>query len=170
MRKIEWILGSLLLLLVSGCWPFQEEPRGRLAMPFGLKDPYEKTLYFQDLKGKFVILHFWASWCPPCLGELPEWIELARKFQKTSLVWVAVSLDKNWNDVRKIFPKQELPPHVIFLLDSSHSVSDLYGAYQFPETFLIDSDRKIKMKWVGSQPWNGKESIEFFKKLVEKES
>lgn len=129
----------------------------RDAPAFELKDSKGNVHRLSDFKGSFVILHFWASWCPPCLPEIPQWLELAASFQGRPVHWVAISLDSAWSDVLKVLGDEKLPSQAVSLLDETVKVPDAYGTYQFPETYLISPDQKILHKWVGPQEWNRSE-------------
>jgi thiol-disulfide isomerase/thioredoxin len=125
----------------------------RVAPNFELPDLQGKFHRLDEYRGQMILLHFWASWCAPCLDEIPQWVELAQTFAKKPLKLVAISLDQSWEDAQKVLPSQKLPENVISLLDLSAKTPDLYGTYQFPETYLIGPDQKIKAKWVGPQDW-----------------
>jgi peroxiredoxin len=118
----------------------------------------------EELKGKTIVLHFWASWCPPCLDEIGEWTQLAEKFRGQPVALVAVSLDTKWEDALKILPEAKLPAGVLSLLDPEQKISDRFGSYQFPETYLLARDGTVAHKWVGPQDWSG----EAARKLIER--
>ena len=129
----------------------------RSAPDFVLEDSAGKKHALSDLKGTLILLHFWASWCHPCLDEVPQWLELAKVYQGRPLKLLAVSLDTSWSDALKILPDRMAASNLLSLLDPSAQVSDQYGTYGFPETYLISPDLKILVKWVGPQDWAGKE-------------
>ena len=78
----------------------------RTAPSFELPDNSRTVHKLEDLKGQPVVLHFWASWCPPCLEEISKWVEVASTYQGRPIHWVAVSLDKNWTDALKVWTPQ----------------------------------------------------------------
>ncbi len=129
----------------------------RSAPPFELSTSDGKKVQFSSFRGKVVVLHFWASWCPPCLDEIGRWVELAASMKGKPIQWIAVSLDTNWSDALKILPSEKLSENITSLLDTETQVSDQYGSFQFPETYLISSDQKIITKWIGSQNWESSE-------------
>jgi peroxiredoxin len=133
----------------------------KIAPDFELPDAQNKMHKLDEWSGNLVILHFWATWCPPCLEEIPQWVELDTYFKGKKIKMVAVSLDQSWEDAHKVLPSQKLPPNIISLLDSKNQVPEAYGSFQYPETYLIGPDRKILMKWVGPQDW-GSEPIRKF--------
>lgn len=122
------------------------------APPFELFNAEGKKYSLQDLRGTVTVLHFWASWCPPCLEEIPQWVQLGSVFKDRGVKLVAISLDRNWEDLHKILPQRSYP-EVISLLDPLTRVSDAFGSYQFPETYLLNKDLQILSKWVGPQNW-----------------
>jgi peroxiredoxin len=127
----------------------------KAAPRFELKDASGKTHRLTDFKGKAIVLHFWASWCPPCLEELTDWLKFASQFdsEKSKVQFLAISLDESWNDAHKILPESGVPAGVISLLDLSKEVPEKYGSYQYPETYLLGPDLTIITKWVGPQTW-----------------
>jgi thiol-disulfide isomerase/thioredoxin len=160
------VAAAIFLAAVAGYWATRGEkpdasPGGgasgasasRPAPEFSLKDPDGKEHSLQSLRGSVVVLHFWAAWCPPCLEEIPPIIELARAYEDKPLKVVAVSLDEKWEDALKVLPAKGLPRNLVSLLDTTTKLPDRYGTYQYPETYLLDSDLRIVSKWVGAQPW-----------------
>lgn len=138
----------------------------RVAPEFVLKDAQGKSHRLSDLRGKIVLLHFWASWCPPCLGEIPVWLELAQEFEGKPLSLVAISLDESWEAAHKVLPAEKVPEGVTALLDTKLEVSDRYGSYAFPETYLINERGEIVTKWVGPQDWKSPEFLKLMNSLL----
>lgn len=129
----------------------------RSAPQWTLKDSAGRSHQLQDLRGKAVVIHFWASWCPPCLDEIPNWIEFARRFKNDlkneSVAFVAISLDSNWKDALKVLADAQVPTNMISVLDESSKIPEDYGTFQFPETYLLNTQHEIVTKWVGPQNW-----------------
>ena len=122
---------------------------------FELKDFKGNWIKLADLRGNVVVLHFWASWCPPCIEELPQWVETAKDFKGKPVKFVAVSLDKSWDEAHKIFADVNIPENLYSLIDIEKKVPDQYGSFGFPESYLLDKDLGIIQKWVGPQNWAG---------------
>jgi len=127
--------------------------RSRRAPEFSLQDSKGNEHRLEDLKGNAVLIHFWASWCPPCLEEIPNWVELAQDFRSKPLKLVAINLDPSWDEAHRVLPSRGLPPNLISVIDLGQKVADEFGSYSFPETYLLNSDLEIVTKWVGPQDW-----------------
>jgi thiol-disulfide isomerase/thioredoxin len=119
-----------------------------------LKDHLNHDHTLQEMRGKLVIVHFWASWCPPCLKEIPDLIEFAEAWQDKPIEILAVSLDENWENAEKIVTSSKLPKNFVSTIDLTGKVPEAYGTYQYPETYLLDGEGKIIVKWIGGQPWS----------------
>jgi peroxiredoxin len=177
MRSVGF--AAALLLLVAGAYYAKMNSLGGGKSPqlssqpqpapdFSLKDGSGKTRSLSELKGNLVILHFWATWCPPCTEELPQWLAAAKKADGKPVKWLAISLDKTWDLAHKLLPDSKLSPNVISVLDAELKVPDLYGSYQFPESYLISPDGKILYKWIGPQAWDSAEFTKTLDELVSK--
>jgi cytochrome c biogenesis protein CcmG/thiol:disulfide interchange protein DsbE len=145
-------------------------PQLRPAPAFELKDHSGALHTLAEARGKLVLVHFWAAWCPPCLSEIPDLVELAQKLDENRGKFrvFAISLDEKWEDAEKVLQSAKLPSDMISLLDGGAKIPDLYGTYQYPETYLIDPDGKILAKWVGAQPWSSSQTIELLKGEIAK--
>ncbi len=109
-------------------------------------------------KGKAFVLNFWASWCPPCLDELPSLIEFAKIAKKEmKLDVIAVSMDDEWSDVESLFKKLKLgsikDSPIQIVKDDQIMSTKGYGTTKFPETFFINKEFKIQRRFIGSQNW-----------------
>jgi len=142
--------------------PSVPKDSARPAPPFVLKDHSGKAHAVADFRGKLVLLHFWAAWCPPCLSEIPNLLTFAQKVAPEGKIEVVtISEDGNWPDAEKVLSSAHLPADMISLLDQDSKISDAYGTYQFPESYLIGRDGRILMKWIGAQPWNNPKAAQF---------
>jgi thiol-disulfide isomerase/thioredoxin len=122
-----------------------------------------------ELKGSYVILHFWAKWCEPCAEEIPHLVEFAKqaKFSKPLKV-LAVSLDPTLEESKEILPERgaRLPSGFLLALDRDHHVAESLGSYQYPETYLISPEGEVLEKWIGAQKWQKPEVLEYFRKKL----
>ncbi len=102
-------------------------------------------LSLADLKGSYVLLDFWATWCGPCIGEVPHLLEVHKEFgQRKNFVMISVSLDQSESDLRKFINARAMTWHHVFgERNGVQSAADAYGVVGIPALFLIGPDGKI---------------------------
>lgn len=101
-----------------------------------------------ELRGSTVVLHFWATWCPPCRDELPSLLEFA---SHGSVRVLAVSVDPEWAAPRSFVDAGALR-HVY--LASADEVSDAFGVYDLPQTLVIDATGTMRLRFRGARDWS----------------
>jgi peroxiredoxin len=107
-----------------------------------LKDLSGKSVKLSDFKGKVVILDFWATWCPPCRAEIPNFVALQTQYKDKGLVIVGISLDQGGPEVVSSFVKTQKINYPIVMGDEG--VATAYGNIQaIPTTFVIDTNGNI---------------------------
>lgn len=104
-------------------------------------------------RGKTVLLNFWASWCQPCIDELPSLIELHH--QMPQLIILAVSTDEDAAAYRQFLVDNHVD--LVAIRDGQQASSNLYGTHAFPESYLIDKNGVVRRKFIGAQDWNSTE-------------
>jgi thiol-disulfide isomerase/thioredoxin len=104
-----------------------------------------------QFKGKWILLHFWATWCPPCRAEMPKLDRLSQQL-KSKLVVVTMSEDENINDVTKFFNRQK--PAFEVLLDNKQELAKRLGLQRYPESFLVSPAGKIIWRFSGPREWD----------------
>lgn len=136
------------------------------APDFNLVTLDNKKLSLKDFKGKYIFLNFWATWCGPCIDEMPSMEKLYQKFKsKKNFIMLAVSIDKGSAEVVKRFVTENKLTFTI-LLDKNSEVAGSYGVMGIPSTYLIDQHGFVTNRAVGARDWDSKESIEFFEKML----
>jgi len=118
----------------------EADDRNRQSANFRLTDLQGKSWTLQDLKGKVVLLNFWATWCPPCRKEMPDLETLYQRFGSQGLVILGVS-DEEATKVRPFIEQQKISYPV--LLDSGRKVNELFQIEGIPKTFIYDREGKI---------------------------
>ncbi len=117
---------------------------GSVAPDFTLKTIDGQSVELKSLRGKFVLLDFWASWCPPCRAENPNVVAAYHKFKDKNFTILGISLDKDTDKWKEAVAKDKLTwMHVSDLQGWESSVAALYGVQSIPANFLIDPDGKI---------------------------
>lgn len=111
--------------------------------------------HLSDLKGKVVVLNFWASWCPPCLEETQSLNRLQEDISQRGGVVLGVSVDEDAAAYQKFLDDN----HVVFptYRDGTKKSAADYGTSMFPETYLIDRNGRLARKIVGPQDWQSPE-------------
>jgi len=104
--------------------------------------------HLSDLRGSTAVLHFWATWCPPCREELPALLGFASSGTAEVL---AVSVDPEWRAVGSFVEVGSLE---YVYLASADEVSDAFGVNELPQTFVIDSTGTLRLHFRGSRDWN----------------
>jgi peroxiredoxin len=127
-----------------------------LAPDFSLESLDGKTLRLSDLRGKAVLLNFWATWCGPCKIEMPWFVDLQKQYGSQGLQIVGVAMDDASKEDISKFAKEMGVNYPILI--GKESVGDQYGGVPaLPESFLISRDGKIVDKIIGLR---GKADIE----------
>lgn len=102
---------------------------------------------------KTVILHFWASWCGPCIEEFPSLVKMAKKLGNQAYV-IAVSADEDAKSALEFIREQgALPSNFVVLLDESYRVAQLFGTEQIPESYILNSDFTLRQKIPNASDW-----------------
>ena len=154
MKVLMGALALLALLVASGCSKHDEPAvEGKAAPDFTLKDLSGRPVQLSSLKGKVVLVNFWATWCPPCREEVPSLVRMNQAMQGKPFQLLAVSIDEGGKDAVTGFFRSTgstLPA----LLDTDGAVSRRYGTTGVPETFVIDTKGVIMKKVVGGLDWS----------------
>jgi cytochrome c biogenesis protein CcmG/thiol:disulfide interchange protein DsbE len=152
------VLGSL---LVAGCDRGSHPGNIDKPAPQFVMGDGTRTVDLSKLRGRVVVLNLWATWCAPCIEELPSLLALQR--QMPELAIVAVSMDQD-PEVYKRF----LVDHHVDLLtvrDEDQKVNALYGTVQIPETYIIDKQGVLRRKFIGAQVWTSPEITSYLSKM-----
>nr|WP_320116408.1 TlpA disulfide reductase family protein [uncultured Desulfuromonas sp.] len=167
----------LLLALVFVCACSSETPQSQnsserepmLAPDFELSSLHGETVRLSALRGKVVVLNFWATWCPPCREEVPSMQQLHEMMTGTEFVMLAVNIEQDGRQTVPVF-LQKNPADFTILFDESGQVRKSYGVAKYPETFVIDPQGRIVEKVVGSINWSQPRVVEFMRGLLPRTS
>lgn len=153
-RGPERLTGSLLSV----------ESRSTPPLPLELTSLDGKKVSLASLSDKVVLLNFWATWCPPCIEEMPSMIRLNDKLAKDPrFVLLAVSADESWEPVRKFFGEQA--PRFTVLLDAKGELARKYGTTMFPETYVVKGG-KIVGFIEGPRKWDEWYAEQYLRELL----
>jgi len=167
-RKLITVLVIIVtgLMTVTGCQSSTEPvstvtipvAEGDLAPDFKLQDLDGETVSLSGLRGRPVLLNFWATWCPPCLAEMPYLQQVVEEWQGKELAVLTIDIGESRSTVQNYLQSYKLSLPV--LLDTKKTVSNKYGFRYVPTTFFIDKDGIIQRMRVGSFP--SKEAIDAY--------
>lgn len=161
----------MLAAVLSGCYNHPRPTDINIPAPdFTIQDS-DRRVSLGQLRGKIIVLNFWATWCPPCVDEMPSLVQLQKKFQGKDVTVLAISLDDAPDDYHKF-----LKDHNINLLTVRESgqktntgviapVSSRYGTFKVPETYIIDRGGVIRRKFIGQVDWSQQEIVEYLSRL-----
>lgn len=158
----RWLAVMVVFAVTTGAvWynlPEKVKPvgEGDAVLAFKLPDLQNQLAGLPE--GKVVLLNFWATWCPPCRQEIPSMAALQQRFAGTDLKVVAVSVDRNRDDLMAFVREHDMPFKVLH--DADASVSQQYGVFKYPETFLIGRDGKVRYHLIGAIDWMAPEVIQ----------
>jgi len=114
-----------------------------------LKDVDGKPVSADELKGKVVVLDFWATWCGPCRSEIPGYIKLQEKYREAGLTIVGVSLDQEGPEKVKKFVEDERINYRIVMGDDG--ITKAFGGVEaIPTTFIVDRGGTVRFRKVGA--------------------
>ena len=161
--------GSLYLGSASSSRPPSEPVKvaalGDPAPGFQLEDTAGNKVSLESLRGKVVLVNFWATWCPPCRAEMPSMEKLNEAMAGEDFVMLAINVEENGRSSVPEFLNKT--PHAFpILYDDQGIVQELYGVYKFPESFVIRKDGIIDDKVIGAIDWAHPETIAYFKGLA----
>ncbi len=146
---------------------------GGAAPDFSLQDRNGVSVTLSNLRGKYVLVHFWATWCATCTHEMPRFNAMATHLDKNpNLAILGLSLDdtgrgNGWKAVESF--EKTIPIAFRVLMDSRGKVADQYGTYALPETYLVGPNGAIVRKFVGEQAWDSPKLIGYLESEVSKE-
>ena len=138
---------------------------GYLAPRFTLRNLKGNLEGLDDHSGKVIIVNFWATWCAPCLKEMPSFETLYRRYRSKGLTLLAISLDKESSSkVQEFVDKYNLSFPV--LLDTDGVAEKLYPSFTIPFTYVIDKHGRVAARVDGAKDWESSETFEAVEHLL----
>jgi thiol-disulfide isomerase/thioredoxin len=167
MKRLFPFCPSVLVAVLTLVSAFLSAARGTAADAFGpgqpapawqLKDLDGKPVSSEAFKGKVVVVDFWATWCGPCVSEIPGYVALAKKYGPEGLAIVGVSLDRAGPARVKEFVRQHGMNYTVVMGDDS--IVETFGGFDaIPTTFLIDRSGRIVHRKTGSMAHDAYEKL-----------
>jgi len=136
---------------------------GGEAPTFSITTDQGKQITPQSFGGKVLVLNFWATWCAPCVQEIPSLSVFQQKYADKGVVVVAISVDKNPEKYATFLKR--LPVAFSTARDPAADISAQYGTFQYPETYLI-KDGKVMRKYANAEDWTNDRITHFVEGLL----
>ena len=161
------VIAVLLAVMLYRVVPYLETHNvavGDKAPDFDLTADDGSGLSLSDYAGKYVLLNFWATWCPPCVEEIPSLNALHDQLNDGGLVVLGVSVDEDKEEYDRFLSRSR----VVFptVRDPERSASTLYGTVKYPETYLIDREGVVIRKYIGPENWNRSDIVNYLSSLL----
>ena len=118
-----------------------------------------KTVNLKDYRGRFILLNFWATWCSPCLKEMPDLEEAYLEMGQEKLVVLAVGMGESVEKIKAFFNKYGFT--FPLLADKKMEITKLYGVRNIPVTYLIDPDGIVLGRALGIRDWASPDLLAF---------
>ena len=154
-------------LLLMGCMPSTGCNRGDHPQQIAETAPDftvhngPQTIRLSQFRGKVVVLNFWATWCAPCIDELPSLQELQKA--RPDIQVLAVSIDDDPDAYAKFLKQYDI--NILSVRDGTQGANLKYGSVRVPETFVIDRVGVVKRKFIGPQQWTNPEILGYLQKI-----
>lgn len=135
-------------LLAGAYWYWSRRPSlstGDPALDFSVQLADGRNVRLSDLKGQYVLLQFWGSWCGPCRAENPHLVELYHKYHDKGFEIFSIGLERDQRSWQRAIQQDEMiwPYHTVGVSDFDHPVAKQYNVKSIPMTFLINREGKV---------------------------
>jgi cytochrome c biogenesis protein CcmG, thiol:disulfide interchange protein DsbE len=157
------VLLALITVVLVGCYRGSRPPRiGTAAPDFTVQDA-DRKVTLSEFRGQVVVLNFWATWCGPCVEEMPSLVQLQQRFKGKGLTVIGVSIDVDGDAYHKFLKDYKVD--FLTVRDPDQKTSNLYGSFKWPETYIIDRNGIVRRKFIGPVEWSQPEVVDFLSKL-----
>nr|WP_320051416.1 TlpA disulfide reductase family protein [uncultured Desulfuromonas sp.] len=163
------------LIALASCSPEQgdtpdtQKNQTASAPDFELTSLSGETVRLSSLRGKLVVLNFWATWCPPCREEMPSMQRLHELMPADRFILLAVNIEAQGRQPVADFVKTH-PVGFTILLDETGQARSLYGVAKYPETFIIDPQGQVVEKVIGGMNWSEPRVVNYLRSLLPSQS
>jgi thiol-disulfide isomerase/thioredoxin len=143
----------------------QDYPGQPLAPGLELETMVGSMLSLDDYRGRVVLINFWATWCPPCVEEIPSLGRLQQKFSKNELVVISVDVGETRDKVAAFL--KQVPARYPVMLDPDGKTVRDWNLRAFPTTFVIDPQGRISLAYFGGLEWDAPEVVEQLRDMLD---
>jgi thiol-disulfide isomerase/thioredoxin len=160
-RSILTIAFAVLIVVVAAVWIRSlvppESPSGSLAFlsaapELPIYDRSGKKIDLTREKGRLIIVHFWATWCPPCVEEIPALSRFWDRYRgRSDIALYSVSVDKDWKTIDDFSKKN--PNDLPVYRDPNAKTAQRFGTTQYPETYIVNPNGRVIYRVQGGVEW-----------------
>ncbi|MCC6263762.1 MAG: TlpA family protein disulfide reductase [Bryobacterales bacterium] len=115
------------------------------------------TIGSNNFQGELLLVNFWATWCPPCVQEMPSLEQFHQKYGKRGVIVLGVNVDRNEQTYRQFMQRSGITFPNTF--DPTAGIGAQFGTYKYPETYLINREGRVLEKFVGPEAWTSPEVV-----------
>jgi cytochrome c biogenesis protein CcmG/thiol:disulfide interchange protein DsbE len=144
---------------------------GDAAPAFTVKTESGAEISPRNFGGKLLILNFWASWCGPCVQEMPSLVAVQKMFANDGVVVLGINVDRKQENYRNMLKRFKVDFQTAW--DPQENINYRYGTYRFPESYIIDRDGKVRQKYPGLpdvngewRPWTDPQIVSYIRSLL----
>jgi cytochrome c biogenesis protein CcmG/thiol:disulfide interchange protein DsbE len=166
-KQIAFLAGTVVIvvyILKSGVGNPRLVREGSPAPKVVVKDLKGIGTPLENLKGRVVFVNFWSTTCGPCAAEMPDLNRLAQRFAGRKFDMMAISLDRDAEDVSDFYAEKHLTMPAYF--DPYQRIANKFNITGTPETFVIDSEGTIAKFYWGAQPWTSPQMVAMFDRMI----
>jgi peroxiredoxin len=174
-RSLLTILFAVAAAAVGAVWIRSlvppESPTGSLAFlsaapALPVQDRAGKSVDLTKEKGRLLIVHFWATWCPPCVEEIPALSKFWETYKgRSDISLYAISVDKDWKTIDAFSAKN--PNRLPLYRDGNASTAKRFGTTQYPETYVVNRSGRVIYRVQGAVDWNDPEVRRRIEQLID---
>ena len=140
-------------------------PAGTVAAPFNLKSLDGPSVQLADMRGKVVVVNFWATWCGPCKEEMPAFERLRQRLDPERVALLTITTDLQRDGIKQFLANLHVQLPVLF--DERQDVSQAYLVRALPTTVLIDREGNLVGRAVGPREWDAPQTLQLLQGMMQ---